>query len=67
MKQVSKWWTLVPWLVPDCLVRWLPPWVAENVERAVYDGLTRAEWFRAQIDEYHAAQRSRPTAGEKEG
>jgi hypothetical protein len=48
MKKVSSLWTLLPWFVP---MRLLPASWAENVERAVYDGMTRAEWFRAQVIE----------------
>lgn len=55
-KKVSSLWTLVPWLTG----RWyqsLPQWITDNVERAVYDGLTRHEWFVAQVEELHASQR----------
>ena len=56
MRRVSKYWTLAPWFVPF----WGSiPWLRENVERAVYDGLTQHEWFQAQVDEFHAAQRER--------
>lgn len=47
-KKVTSLWTLVPWLVPDFFVRFLPPWITDNIERAVYDGLTRHEWFQEQ-------------------
>lgn len=56
MKRVNSLWTLVPWVFP-----WwgVVPWIRDNVERAVFDGMTRHEWFQAQVDEYHAAERER--------
>lgn len=53
-RRVSSLWTLVPWVVP---MRFLPPRIAENVERAVYDGLTRTEWFEQEVQRINAAQR----------
>ncbi len=52
-RRVSSLWTLVPWVVP---MRFLSTSIAANVERAVYDGLTRSEWFRQEIRRLHAAQ-----------
>ena len=49
---------LALWLLPDWFVRWLPPSFHETVEREVYDGLTRNEWFQVQVDEIHEAQRA---------
>ncbi len=57
-RKVSSLWTLVPWLVPGWCVRWLPPWVTDNVERAVYDGFTRAEWFAEQVRQFEMAARA---------
>jgi len=42
------------WFFPDWIVRWFPPSFSEVVEREVYDGLTRHEWFMAQIAEMQA-------------
>lgn len=54
-RRVSSWWTLLPWIVP---MRFLPRAWAENVERAVYDGFTRHEWFEEQVRQLHEAQRN---------
>lgn len=56
-KKVSSLWTLVPWLVPSFLVRFVPPWVIEKVERAVYDGFTRAEWTAIQVRQIEESAR----------
>jgi hypothetical protein len=66
MKRVSTLWTLVPWFVPDFLVRFVPPWIWENVERAVYGGMTRAEWFQNEVDQFHAAQAARSSSPDPE-
>ncbi len=57
-KKASSLWTIVPWILPDWLT---PPWVQEKIERAVYDGFTRHEWFQAQVNEFHEEQRKRST------
>lgn len=56
-KVVSKAWIWLVWIVPMWLWRYLPPWVGENVERAVYDGFTRHEWFEDQVRQFHDVQR----------
>ena len=43
------------WFLPEWLVRWMPQSFTEAVEREVYDGLTRAEWFEKSIREMQAA------------
>jgi hypothetical protein len=43
------------WFLPSWIVRWLPPSFRETVEREVFDGLTRAAWFEAQVREIQAA------------
>jgi hypothetical protein len=43
------------WVLPGWLVRWLPSSFHETVEREVYDGLTRQEWFEAQVRDIQAA------------
>ncbi len=45
------------WLLPDWLVRWLPPSYRETVEREVYDGLTRHEWFEKSVRELQDVNR----------
>ena len=52
------------WFLPEWFVRWLPPSFHEAVERHVYDGLTRAEWFAKSVREMQAAQVSSPAKGE---
>lgn len=54
MRRVSSLWTLLPWVMPVWMIptRW-----RENVERAVFDGMTRDEWFRARVEELEAANR----------
>lgn len=42
------------WFLPAWLVRLMPPSFHEAVEREVYDGLTRHEWFVAQVAELQA-------------
>jgi hypothetical protein len=49
MKRVSHWWIALVWILPDFLVPLLPTWVTDNIERAVYDGYTRDEWFTEQV------------------
>jgi hypothetical protein len=41
------------WFLPDWFVRWLPPAYRETIEREVYDGLTRHEWFTEQVRACH--------------
>jgi hypothetical protein len=56
-RKVSSLWTLLPTLVPECLHPLMPRWVVENVERAVFDGLTRHEWFEARVAELQEQHR----------
>lgn len=56
---------LALWFLPDFIIRWLPPSFGEAVEREVYDGLTRAEWFAKSIREMQATPVSRNAESEK--
>jgi hypothetical protein len=51
------------WFLPGWIVRWMPRSFIEAVEREVYDGLTRHEWFEARVRELHEANAK--TAGQK--
>lgn len=57
-QKVSRLWLVIPWLTPEWAVRWLPPWITDNVERCVYDGLTRAEWVEEQVRQIETSARA---------
>lgn len=57
-------WIFLYWALPASV---RPAWLIERVERVVYDGMTRHEWFQAQVREYHETQRRDAKAVETKG
>ena len=45
------------WVLPEFILEHMPPSFNEAVEREVYDGMTRHEWFVARVKELQAPDR----------